>query len=398
MSAPAIGDAHTATARLNVRESSFVVVSNGFVDGPAQALRDYLITRGAGHLTVILHPLQTEDGSHHEISEWIDGTHVRTRKIWVPSRPPFTYPLDLMVPVFPPRADVYFGFNCLAASIGVAARGTRRIGKVVYWCVDFVDRRFGVSPLTLTYEVLDGFCCRHADARFELSEEALRARSQRHGGDEGRLAPTRVVPMGAWIDRVQTTSNDGFEARNIVFLGHLVPMQGVTKLIDAFALLRNRGVQFRAEIVGRGPELPGLREAAMSAGVGEAVLFHGFVPEHADVEKILAGGSIGVAPYDTTIDSFKRFADPGKLKAYLAAGLPIVTTSMAPNGLALQADGCAEVVEFAPGALAAAIEGLLGDHVRWRAMHAAALRRAREFDWNGIIGPALEALGINTGG
>jgi hypothetical protein len=44
-----------------IEQSSFVIASNGFVDGPAQALRDYLLARRAGRLTMILHPLLDDE-------------------------------------------------------------------------------------------------------------------------------------------------------------------------------------------------------------------------------------------------------------------------------------------------------------------------------------------------
>ena len=40
------------------------IVSNGFADGPAQALRDYLVARHAD-VTTIFHPLTPEQGTTH---------------------------------------------------------------------------------------------------------------------------------------------------------------------------------------------------------------------------------------------------------------------------------------------------------------------------------------------
>jgi glycosyltransferase involved in cell wall biosynthesis len=315
----------------------------------------------------------------------------------MPSRPPITYPLDLVIPPVPPRADVWFGFNCLAASVGIAARRVRRAGRVVYWCVDYVDDRFGSSPVTKAYETLDGFCCRKADARFELSEEARAARSRRHASAADKLAPSRVVPMGAWTDRVPTTPDNGFKARRIVFMGHLIPMQGVGTLIEALALLRHRGLAFTADIIGRGPQLAEHREASIESGLGDVVTFHGFVEKHTDVERMLANASIAVAPYDTTVNTFKRFADPGKIKAYLAAGLPIVMTDVPHNARDLERQGCANVVDFTAPALAAGIERLLDGPDTWQAMRAGSLKVARSFDWNTIIDGALESVGVASG-
>jgi glycosyltransferase involved in cell wall biosynthesis len=307
----------------------------------------------------------------------------------LPSRPPLTYPLDLVVPARTPHADAWFGFNALACARGLVPR---RAGTVVYWCVDYVDDRFGTGPVTRAFNAVDGFCCRRADARFELSEGARSARDARHAGD--RLAPTHVVPMGAWLARVPVTPDDGYDARRVVFLGHLVDRQGVSTLLAALAALAERGVRAAADIVGRGPLEQPLRDEAGARGLGEHVTFHGFVPRHEDVERILAAASVGVAPYEP--GSFTQYADPGKLKAYLAAGLPIVTTAVPPNASELEQAGAAVIADGSPAGLAGAIERLLDTPEEWRTRRDAALALARRYDWPVILDAALARVGFES--
>jgi glycosyltransferase involved in cell wall biosynthesis len=120
------------------------------------------------------------------------------------------------------------------------------------------------------------------------------------------------------------------------------------------------------------------------------------VEDHTTIERILAAGSVAVAPYDTEIDSFTRFADPGKLKVYLAAGLPIVLTDVPPNARALADAGAAELCAFSPAALADAIERVLASPELWRRRREAALRTAREYDWPAVLAGALAALGFSA--
>src|SRR5262249_31397102 len=115
---------------------------------------------------------------------------------------------------------------------------------------------------------------------------------------------------------------------------------------------------------------------------------------HRDVERLLAEASIAVAPYRATEDTLTRYADPGKLKAYLAAGLPIVLAPVPPNSEALAREAGAELVPPEAGALAAAVAaGLAGGH-RWRPRRNAALDYVRRFDWEVLIGDLLETLRI----
>jgi glycosyltransferase involved in cell wall biosynthesis len=355
---------------------SVAIVANGFADGPAQALRDYLVGRGSSVVT-IFHPLTPEQGTDHRIATYAGGELVRERSVRVPVKPPLSFALDGLVPPFPPRVDTWFGFNPLACARGFVARADR----VILWSVDFVPDRFGRGTLaTRIYDRLDRVCCVRADARVELSEAALEGRNRRHGlGDAAAL----VVPMGAWIDRSPTTSIDSFREGRVVFLGHLVERQGVHTLLSA---LEGRP----ADIVGTGP-----LEAELRARAPANVTFHGYVPDHRDVERILARAAVAVAPYVQTDDTFSRYADPGKLKAYLAAGLPVVLTDVPPNARELSSEAGAEIAADDPRAIADAITRALTSTDQWQARRDAALAYVRRFDWNVLLGDALAELAVS---
>jgi glycosyltransferase involved in cell wall biosynthesis len=196
--------------------------------------------------------------------------------------------------------------------------------------------------------------------------------------------------MGAWLDRITTTPEDGFRSRRIVFLGHLVPRQGVELLLEALALLRKRGEQVDATVIGTGPTEQALRDSARAQGVD--ISFTGFVDDHREVERLLAEGSLAVAPYRPTADSFTRYADPGKLKAYLAAGLPVVLTDVPPNARELALEAGAELVPYDANALAEALARGLADESAWRQRRRRALTYARRFDWDRLLKEALGKL------
>jgi glycosyltransferase involved in cell wall biosynthesis len=374
----------------------YAIVANGFAEGPAQALRDYLVARDAD-VVAISHPLTPEQGSGHVISRFVHGHLADTRTRRLPLRPPLSFALDPFVPLVPPRVDAWFGFNPLAAARGLVARGQRRTRSVVLWSVDFVPDRFGRGTLpTRIYDRLDKLCCTRADARIELSGAARDGRNARHRLD-GISAPTHVVPMGAWLEHTATTTPDGVERRNVVFLGHLVERQGVDVFLDALAILKSRGERMSAAVIGGGPLERELRQRAETLGLGDIVRFHGFVPDHRAVEQLLADSSVAVAPYRPDESSFTRYADPGKLKAYAAAGLPMVLTDVPPNAHELEREAGAEVVPYDAGAIAEAISRALVSPERWRGRRTAALGYARRFDWEALLGELLRKLELEPG-
>jgi glycosyltransferase involved in cell wall biosynthesis len=375
-----------------LRDSRFVIASNGFAEGPAPALRDYLVEKRAGTVTTITHPLLPDDGSDHVVTRWHAGVQVGSRTVKLPSLPPWTYPLDLLVPPWPPAADAWFGFNATACLRGLVARRTGRAHRVVYWCVDYVDERFGTGFLTQVYEWLDGVGCRSADARFELSMAAARARDRRHAGKP--LVATRVVPMGSWTQRTPKTDGSAWQRRRLVYLGHLVPRQGVGTMVDAIALLRRRGVSVTAEIIGRGSLETALRQQVRDEGLDDTIRFHGFIADHRQVEAILSECSVALAPYVTDIGSFTEYADPGKVKAYLGAGLPIVLTRVPPIAAEVVANGAGVLVESSPESVAGAVEAMLSSPADWQRHREAALAMAQRYDWETIFSEALESLGF----
>jgi glycosyltransferase involved in cell wall biosynthesis len=374
--------------------SAFAIVANGFADGPAQAIRDYLVERDARVVTVF-HPLTREQGLRHLVVEYAGSRKVHARSRTIPLRPPLSFAFDPFVPLRVPAVDLWLGFNPLACARGLAARRFRRAGQVVLWSVDFVPDRFGRTPLTWLYDRLDRLCCTRADARVELSAAARDARNRRHGLEPSAV-PVHVVPMGAWLERVPTVPDDAFERRRVVFLGHLVPRQGVDLLLEALALLAARDQGVGADVIGTGSEEDALRERARALGLGETVAFHGFVPDHRDVERLLAASSLAVAPYRPSATTFTQHADPGKLKAYVAAGLPVLLTDVPPNASELAAEAGAELVSYDSATLADALASGLASPRRWRERRSAALRYARRFDWPELLGDVLEKLGFRV--
>lgn len=376
-----------------ISQSTFTIVSNGYADGPAQALRDYLIKHNAKRVTTIAHPLVPEGDNLHIITHYKNGKKVE-KSFRLPHKPPFTYPFDLVMPFIAPKSTVWFGFNNLAVMRGLEQRLWGRTNKVVYWAVDFFADRFGKDSLpTKMYNAADRLAVTRSNARVELSPVGVTGRNEYLDVVKGNIAPTQVVPMGAWLDRTPKVQKSAWKHKKIVYLGHLVERQGVATLIEAVKLLIDDKQKVHADIIGAGPLLDDLKKQAKSLGIEKNVTFHGFVKDHKDVESILAAGMLAAAPYKHE-ENFVQFADAGKLKAYLGAGLPIVLTDVPNNAHDLAKAGAAFVVDEDPRAFAKIIKTLLGDEKKWYTAQQSAMEVAKEFDWNVTLKKALENIGF----
>jgi glycosyltransferase involved in cell wall biosynthesis len=382
------------TVPRRIEDSAFVITSHGKDEAPpAVGVWQYLVARGARRVDTIFHPLLSEEGTLRRHTVYEPGSKARRRTYRLPSRPPFTFPLDT-VAMAGPRADLWVAFNNLLAARGLAERRIGRTQQVAYWAVDFVPDRFGTGPLTTVYDALDGYCCRAVDHRVELSQAALEGRNARHGLEEGEGAPAQVVPVGAWLDRLPTVPEDGHLGRRAVFIGHLVERMGLDLALDAVGQLASRGVALEVDVAGHGEQEAELRALAERLGIADRVHFHGFIADQERLARLLAGASVALAPYKPDPSSFTRYADPSKLKGYLAAGLPILLTDVPPNAGELEREAGATILPSEPGAWADAIERTLAEPAEWRNRRSAALTYARRFDWNRLISDALARRGF----
>jgi glycosyltransferase involved in cell wall biosynthesis len=149
----------------------------------------------------------------------------------------------------------------------------------------------------------------------------------------------------------------------VLFLSRLHPKKGVELLLAAAKILRERGLAFRLAVAGDGdPEYEQtLRELSRRLGLDEIVTFLGLVK-----------GTLKLSVYQAS----DLFVLPTSQENYglvlpesLACGTPAITTRGVDIWRELQ-DAGVEIVDRTPDALANAIESLLCDEPRRRALSA----------------------------
>jgi len=106
------------------------------------------------------------------------------------------------------------------------------------------------------------------------------------------------------------------------FLGTLKPWHDVATLVEAFALLRQDGLDTRLLIVGDGPERASLEGLVGRLQIADSVEFTG-KQTPAEVPQQLARMHVAVAPYR---DDQPFYFSPLKIYEYMAAGLPVIAS------------------------------------------------------------------------
>ena len=249
-------------------------------------------------------------------------------------------------------------------------------------------RRVGARALFVTwatvyrnypppFSLFERFIHRHASAAIAGNTDALDVLRRR-----GYTGPTTIVPLaidpGLYTPREFPTTSERAGPFTIGFLGRLVREKGAHILLAAAAGLRG---DWRVLIVGGGVEEGALRAQAAQLGIAERVEFVPQVPS-SEVPAWLARLDALAVPSLTTPTWKEQFGRV--IIEAMAAQVPVVGSV---SGEIPRVIGDAGLVtpEGDPAALAVALQGLLDDESRRRALATAGRARAlAEFTWAGV--------------
>ncbi len=213
-------------------------------------------------------------------------------------------------------------------------------------------RRLGVphvlevnAPLAVEQERNRGLQLRECAARIErhvwsradavlVVSDALRRLALQVGVAEERVyvVPNAVEPRCFELSptvRPRVRREYGFGAEPVVgFVGSLKAWHGMEVLLRAFAPLLREGRDVSLLCVGDGPMREVLEHESLQLGIDARVRFTGAI-DHARVPEMLAAVDVAVAPY-LSCDDF--YFSPLKVYEYMAAGRPVVASSIGQIG------------------------------------------------------------------
>jgi len=90
-----------------------------------------------------------------------------------------------------------------------------------------------------------------------------------------------VTPMPLDIERfARGADTPKVSPPRVLFAGNLIASKGVDVLVEAIALLRDRGVSCQLRIIGAGPEEPRLHALAAKYALGDSVTWSPFISQH----------------------------------------------------------------------------------------------------------------------
>lgn len=369
-----------------------VIATHVYTTGPAQDLRDYLIEEKEDEVFFIGHPLFYDPklkGSGYE--KYTKGKPVVEKYSPIKNNPfLISYFNDVRLTVKWVREskemwELFVGSDNLNALSGIILKKMGFVKKVVYYVIDYNPHRFNNRLINFIYHKIDQFCVKYSDETWNLSPRMEWGRKQYFGFSGGNQ---KVVPVGVWTDRINT--NVKKIPNSLVFIGHITKKQGIQKVIKVIPQIIKKIPDFKFIIIGGGYYHAELSKLAESLKVSEYVEFKGFVEDHTDIEKLLPKYSLAIAPYDKYDDNgnltFTYFADPAKLKLYLACGLPLLISDVPYNAKDIVNHKCGEIIGEN---LASDIISFLEHQSNLKLYQSNVKKYAKQFNWETIFSKSL---------
>lgn len=283
------------------------------------------------------------------------------------------------------RWDTYIGMDGLLLLFGNVLRSIGRVRKNIFWSIDFVpENRFQSGLKNKIYHWINLIGYKSADEMWDLSPRMAEAREKFLGIKEDDYRMRKVVPYGMWVDRVRRYSYEECEKNTLVFMGHLIEKQGVQLVIRAIPEILKAMPELRFKIIGGGGYKEQAEQLARDLNVVHACDFLGKIDDIRALEDEVARSAVAIAPYVKALDTWTYYADPGKVKTYLACGVPVLLTDIPWNAKDIEEKECGKIITEDVEDIVEKIL-LLMDKARNESYRKNAAAYSRSFDYENIF-------------
>ena len=178
------------------------------------------------------------------------------------------------------------------------------------------------------------------------------------------------------------------EEKLVVYFGLLHPNKGIEKLMRTFQLLHARNPSTKLIMLSlfepvSNPYHASLRTGVASLGIGDAVIWAGFLPP-ADVSEHLGSADVGLFPFEDGV-TLRRLS----FMTAMSHGLPVITTvgHAGSEDLGLRQRENVLLVDAAasPDQMAAALEELLSSEEMMDRLSSGARMWSSGFQWDSVV-------------
>ncbi len=291
------------------------------------------------------------------------------------------------------KYDFFIGLESINAFAGIFMKKFGFVEKVVYYVSDYSPKRYSSKIMNWLYIMLDRYCASKADYIWDVSK-AIQSARVKAGLNPDKSVPCLHVPNALFPDQIKYLNLSRIIPYTIVFMGTLGRENGPDLIIEAMPKILDIYPKTVFHVIGGNrTDIARLKNLSIKLNVFQSVKFYGFVFSGIKMSSLIRKFYVGVAPYRASFESPRFYGDAGKIRAYVAAGLPVISSQVPPLGEELKDQGGALVVKDNKEEFADAIIKIFKNRKLYLRMRNKAIRFAQDNTWENSFNNAFTEMG-----
>jgi len=290
------------------------------------------------------------------------------------------------------KYDIFIGMESIYTIAGIVLRKIGITRYVIYYVSDYSPKRYSQNWFNTIYVFLDKFCAKHSEYIWDVSPAMQKGRKQA-GLEQDKSAPVIIVPNALFPSQIFHCPINEQIPHSLVFAGTLGLENGSDIAIKAVAKLVKKYPDISLHVFGgneQGKETF-LKKMAEDLKIKDHIFFHGFVNNAEELSRKINRYMIGLAPYKVQENSVRAFGDATKLRLYMGAGIPAITTSVPPLGKEIAEKGAALIAKDNETEFAKSIIKLF-DKKTYFSMRDKAIQFGKNNTWENTYTTALNEM------
>lgn len=376
-----------------IKNKKIVIATHIYATGPTHALEGFLRDK-VKSLIFIGHPFVYAPDTRSHLRIYKNG--LKEKEIYVPefSKSQFLSVIkDTVLTAYwvtkNGRQDIFIGADVFNAFVGLILVKLGIVKTSIFYTIDYIPQRFPNKLMNSIYHWLDSLCVKHCDSVWNLSNVMINERENK--GIPKKFRKKQIlVPMGTIKPKPMDVKK--IKKHTAVHMGHLIEKQGMQLVLESMPEIIKRIPDFHIDILGSGDYESRLKKLARKYKVEKHITFFGYIKSHEDIEKRLPFYCLGYAPYTSDPNNYIQYTDPGKVKAYLSAGLPIIITKTAKISKEIHNSGAGVAIKYDGDEIVKATLKIIASSENLIKFRRSAENMASKYTWDKIFTAAISRL------
>jgi len=291
------------------------------------------------------------------------------------------------------RYDLCVAVSPHLAFLALLMQRLHIVRQTVFWTIDYFPQRFRNRVLNWIYLKLDEICTSRSDYTWDISPAIIEDRKKRGV----RIVDKREmdVPFVVGEDEIEALPLSELKPCSLIYAGNLKPLYGFELIVEAMSLILREKPDAFVTVVSYGHLPKQLETKIKKCQLQKSFRILGYVSE-LELRELLRTHRVGLAPYRPDTINIKMYADPSRVKNYMAKGLPVIVTRTVRIAKEVESEKAGIVINYDREELAEAILKLLSDEQFYNECRKNAIKLASKYKAEAVFLKAFERMGIDA--